>query len=138
MAFWKTVKDQAYRRSDGRCECTRQHTRVPAWVGHLPAAEVHHGDRCSNTFERNGFWLHTTEMVAALTTCLTARPCALCARNSRWLTETGKRFGAASLDWIGQNLGPVLSLRGQPRGSGGFVRQGSRWVSKPLPASNTH
>lgn len=38
MAFSEAVKQQAYKRSGGRCECTRQH------LGALNAP--HHGGRC--------------------------------------------------------------------------------------------
>ncbi len=48
MAFSDTVKDQAFNRSGGRCQCTRQHT------GRTNAP--HHGGRCSRTFTRHGGW----------------------------------------------------------------------------------
>ncbi len=47
MAFSETVKDEAYKRSGGRCECTRQHVGKDA---------PHHGGRCSKTFTRHGAW----------------------------------------------------------------------------------
>jgi 5-methylcytosine-specific restriction endonuclease McrA len=57
MAFSETVKDQAYRRSGGRCECNRQHAGATA---------PHHGGRCPNTFGRNGSWhAHHRTAVAA-------------------------------------------------------------------------
>lgn len=47
MPFSEIVKDQAFARSGGRCECTRQHTGQNA---------PHHGGRCPNTFTRHGAW----------------------------------------------------------------------------------
>lgn len=47
MAFSDETKDQAYKRSGGRCECTRQHTGMSA---------PHHGGRCTKTFARHGDW----------------------------------------------------------------------------------
>jgi 5-methylcytosine-specific restriction endonuclease McrA len=47
MAFSDQTKDDAFRRSGGRCECTRQH------VG---AVAPHHGGRCPTTFSRYGNW----------------------------------------------------------------------------------
>jgi len=48
MAFTESTKDTAYKRSGGRCECTRQHS------GRTDAP--HHGGRCFITFPRNGNW----------------------------------------------------------------------------------
>lgn len=48
MAFSETVKDEAFKRSGGRCECTRQHP------GRTDAP--HHGGRCARTFTRQGSW----------------------------------------------------------------------------------
>ena len=45
MAFSETIKDQAYQRSGGRCECTRKHEGLTA---------PHHGGRCPVTFTRHG------------------------------------------------------------------------------------
>lgn len=45
MAFSEEVKDQAFARSGGRCECQLQHDGL-----HAP----HHGGRCPNTFTRHG------------------------------------------------------------------------------------
>jgi len=47
MAFSETVKDQAFARSGGRCECTRAHNGMIA---------PHHGLRCTKTFTRYGRW----------------------------------------------------------------------------------
>jgi 5-methylcytosine-specific restriction endonuclease McrA len=47
MAFSESVKDEAFKRSGGRCECTRQH------AGH---DAPHHGGRCPSTFIRYGAW----------------------------------------------------------------------------------
>lgn len=47
MAFSETVKDQAFARSGGRCECQRQHQGLTA---------PHHGGRCPETFTRYGQW----------------------------------------------------------------------------------
>lgn len=46
MAFSETVKEQAFQRSGGRCECTRQHS------GQQSAP--HHGGRCPVMFTRYG------------------------------------------------------------------------------------
>lgn len=43
MAFSEEVKDQAYRRSGGQCECTRSH--YPHW-----------GARCPTRLARQGAW----------------------------------------------------------------------------------
>jgi len=48
MAFSESVKDEAFKRSGGRCECNRQHTGI----NDAP----HHGGRCSKTFTRHGNW----------------------------------------------------------------------------------
>jgi hypothetical protein len=48
MAFSEATKDAAYRRSGGRCECTREHAGMPG--------APHHGGRCSATFTRHGAW----------------------------------------------------------------------------------
>ena len=48
MPFPESVKDQAFARSGGRCECTRQHPNSPT--------APHHGGRCSTTFTRHGAW----------------------------------------------------------------------------------
>ena len=48
MPFSEEVKDQAYIRSGGRCECQRQHSGLYA---------PHHGGRCDRTFTRHaGQW----------------------------------------------------------------------------------
>jgi 5-methylcytosine-specific restriction endonuclease McrA len=58
MAFSETIKDQAFARSGGRCECARQHP------GRLNAP--HNGGRCSATFTRQGSWeAHHKTAVAA-------------------------------------------------------------------------
>jgi len=46
MAFPDSVKDQAFARSGGRCECTRQHSSV--WEA------PHQERRCPRTFTRYG------------------------------------------------------------------------------------
>lgn len=48
MPFSESVKDQAFARSGGRCECHREH----------PGANSapHHGGRCPRTFGRYGAW----------------------------------------------------------------------------------
>ena len=43
MAFSDSVKDEAFKRSGGRCECTRAHPS-------------HSGRRCATTFTRHGRW----------------------------------------------------------------------------------
>ena len=43
MAFSEEIKDQAYRRSGGQCECTRAHN-------------THQGRRCPTTFGRSATW----------------------------------------------------------------------------------
>ncbi len=48
MAFSDTVKDDAFKRSGGRCECHRQHP------GRTDAP--HHGGRGPRTFGRHGAW----------------------------------------------------------------------------------
>jgi len=45
--FPESVKDQAFARSGGRCECHRDHIGKQA---------PHHGGRCSATFTRHGSW----------------------------------------------------------------------------------
>ena len=47
MAFSESVKDQAFARSGGRCECHRLHSGLTA---------PHYGGRCSRTFTRYGTW----------------------------------------------------------------------------------
>ena len=47
MAFPESVKDQAFRRSGGRCECHRKHVGV-----HAP----HHGGRCLKRLTKYGAW----------------------------------------------------------------------------------
>jgi hypothetical protein len=47
MPFSETVKDQAFARSGGRCECHRDHTGENA---------PHHGGRCPKTFTRHASW----------------------------------------------------------------------------------
>ena len=55
MAFSEKTKDEAYKRSGGRCECTRQH---------LGAKDApHYGGRCPKTFTRHGSW-HAHHKVA--------------------------------------------------------------------------
>lgn len=46
MAFTQKTKDEAFKRSGGRCECTRQHSGE----GSAP----HHGGRCPNIFTKDG------------------------------------------------------------------------------------
>jgi 5-methylcytosine-specific restriction endonuclease McrA len=46
MAFSELVRDQAYWRSGGRCECARLHP--------LALYPPHRGGRCSRTFARHG------------------------------------------------------------------------------------
>jgi len=48
MIFSVETKDAAYKRSGGRCECTRQH----AYINNAP----HHVGRCPNRFPPNGNW----------------------------------------------------------------------------------
>ena len=48
MAFSESVKDAAYRRSGGRCECTRKHSYA--------VNPPHSGGRCPTTFGRYGNW----------------------------------------------------------------------------------
>lgn len=45
MPFSETVKEQAFVRSGGRCECQRVHQGLTA---------PHHGGRCPKTFTRYG------------------------------------------------------------------------------------
>lgn len=47
MAFSEAVKDSAFARARGRCECHRQHNGLDA---------PHHGGRCPKTFTRGGQW----------------------------------------------------------------------------------
>ncbi len=47
MAFSERIKDAAFVRSGGRCECRRLHRGMAA---------PHHGARCSATFTRHGHW----------------------------------------------------------------------------------
>lgn len=47
MEFPQYVKDQAFVRSGGRCECNRDHKGQYA---------PHHGGKCPNTFTKNGAW----------------------------------------------------------------------------------
>ena len=54
MAFSDDTKTQAFNRSGGRCECTRQHAGQDA---------PHHGGRCENIFTRYGSW-HAHHKVA--------------------------------------------------------------------------
>lgn len=46
MSFPLSVIDQAFARSDGRCECLREH------VGSVEVP--YNGERCPETFTRNG------------------------------------------------------------------------------------
>ena len=48
MAFSESIKDQAFQRCNGQCECTRHHTGA--------TTAPHRGGRCPNTFMRNGAW----------------------------------------------------------------------------------
>lgn len=48
MTVPESIKDEVYKRSGGRCECSRQH------VGVLDA--THHGGRCITRFTRDGYW----------------------------------------------------------------------------------
>lgn len=48
MPFTDAVKQQAFARSGGRCECNRLHTGQ--------TGVVHQGTRCPERFERNGQW----------------------------------------------------------------------------------
>ncbi len=45
MAFSESIKDAAYKRSGGRCECTRKHPGVSS-----------HSGQCTTKFSRNGSW----------------------------------------------------------------------------------
>ncbi|MDD5589384.1 MAG: HNH endonuclease [Candidatus Nanoarchaeia archaeon] len=47
MAFSEETKNQAFTRSHGRCECTREHKGRKA---------PHHGGQCELTFSRHGNW----------------------------------------------------------------------------------
>lgn len=47
MPFSVIIKDQAFARSGGRCECNRQHSGLTA---------PHHGGRCPSTFTKQGKW----------------------------------------------------------------------------------
>ena len=47
MSFSESVKDQAFARSGGRCECHREHAGQDA---------PHHSGRCLKTFTRYGAW----------------------------------------------------------------------------------
>lgn len=47
MAFSEAIKDQAFARSGGRCECYREHQGLNA---------PHHGGRDTTTFTRHGAW----------------------------------------------------------------------------------
>jgi len=47
IPFSESVKDEVFQRCGGRCECTREHTGLPA---------PHHGGRCLTTFTRHGAW----------------------------------------------------------------------------------
>jgi len=55
MAFSEEVRDQAFTRSGGRCECHRQHQDLTA---------PHHGGRCPTTFTRHGGMWETHHIVA--------------------------------------------------------------------------
>jgi 5-methylcytosine-specific restriction endonuclease McrA len=58
MAFSEGTKDEAYKRSGGRCECTRDHPGRPE--------APHHGGRCPRTFSRSSGWeAHHITSVAA-------------------------------------------------------------------------
>lgn len=48
MPFSETVKEQAFARTGGRCECTRLHTGV--------TGVLHQGTRCPTTFQKGGGW----------------------------------------------------------------------------------
>lgn len=48
MPFTDAVKQQAFARSGGRCECNRLHTGV--------TGVVHQGGRCPETFQQGGGW----------------------------------------------------------------------------------
>ncbi len=47
IGFAERVRDEAFARCGGRCECAREHRGQEA---------PHHGGRCPNTFPRNGKW----------------------------------------------------------------------------------
>lgn len=48
MDFSESTKDEAYKRSGGRCECHREHTnKINA---------PHYSGRCASTFSRHGNW----------------------------------------------------------------------------------
>ena len=47
ILFSESVKNQAFVRSGGRCECQRIHSGLQA---------PHHGGRCPRTFARFGAW----------------------------------------------------------------------------------
>jgi 5-methylcytosine-specific restriction endonuclease McrA len=57
MAFSEAVKDQAFARSGGRCECHRQHNAMNA---------SHHGGRCPKTFTRHGGQWEAHHIVSVL------------------------------------------------------------------------
>ncbi len=48
MPFSDDVKQQAFTRSEGRCECTSTHTGV--------SGAHHRGFRCPNPLDQNGSW----------------------------------------------------------------------------------
>jgi len=50
MAFPECVKDDAYKRSGGQCECARQHTGA--------TDAPHHGGRCPTKVTRHGAEYH--------------------------------------------------------------------------------
>ncbi len=58
MAFSEIVKDQAFTRSERRCECQLQHNGLNA---------PHHGGICPNTFTRHGGQWHAHHKVSILT-----------------------------------------------------------------------
>lgn len=57
MAFTEQTKDEAYKRSGGRCECDREHP----WVQGAP----HHGGRCPTKVTRHGAEYHHKTAVAS-------------------------------------------------------------------------
>lgn len=57
MAFSEAIRDQAFARSGGRCECHRQHNGLDA---------PHHGGRCPRTFTRYGGQWEAHHIVSVL------------------------------------------------------------------------
>ena len=80
MAFSEMVKDQAYARSGGRCECQRQHDGLIA---------PHHGGRCPKTFTRHGGQWEAHHKVAVISGGLdTSSNCEVLCISCHQLTQT--------------------------------------------------